>query len=102
MPIKMWINERGAGPVVICDLCGMRIMDARDANYEWDGEVHQEGSILDVAFLHKKCSALRQHLSPRLYDSNELTDLTPLLGNNINQEWDDYTADLARRTKGWW
>ena len=88
MPIKIMLTERGAGPVVICDYCNKRIEDAREANYEWDGEVHRPGELLEVAFLHKNCAWERQRRTARLFDSMEMIDLVPYLADNLHLDWE--------------
>lgn len=52
MPIKIMLTDRGAAPVVICDVCGAWIQLAEEGCYAWTQEQTESGTLHEVAFLH--------------------------------------------------
>ena len=64
MPIKIMLTDRGAAPVILCDVCGAWIDRADEGMYAWSEQHHESGALHDVAFVHKGdcfASYLAQH-----------------------------------------
>jgi hypothetical protein len=53
MPIKIMLTDRGASPVIVCDVCGAWIERADDGGYAWNEERPESATLHEVAFVHK-------------------------------------------------
>ncbi len=89
MPVKVFRTERGAGPVIVCDYCGERIENAKEANYEWDDDGLRPGEITVAFLLHKKCARQHQVEFGKHLDSMEMNVMLPYLAHNLMVDWDD-------------
>jgi len=96
MPIEILFQREAAGPVVVCDLCGKRILGALDGNALWlaehnDKESHQIGPIV---FTHKSCNyqfmvANRPTAPHQIWESNGLEVFLVYLTDNVQLQMND-------------
>lgn len=88
MPIMMMTTEDGAGPVVVCDYCGKRIVDSDGVNCIWKDENCEPGSFSDMYIVHNQCDELMQRRHGVMSNSTELDILLPQLADNVNIDWE--------------
>ena len=88
MPLMVQFTERGAGPVIVCDHCGERIVDGREGYYEWDGEASKVGHRTDIYFVHKSCVQAHERRRGVLLDAMELHVLVSYLADNLGLAWE--------------
>jgi hypothetical protein len=74
--------------VVVCDLCGKEITDARDGNCQWPMEAAERPGGAAVFFTHKGCChAFEEKNRGPLWGAIELECLPIYLGNNLGLDW---------------
>jgi hypothetical protein len=97
--MTLQIIETGAHfyPVVACDHCGQRIVEAREGNVTW--RITPEGRLVngEVYFTHKECWNDFEwlHGGSREWLVMELQCLPIYLGENLRLRWEEAWA-LAR------
>lgn len=80
MPITLVKDKKYTCPVFVCDYCGKKIDDASSANYSWQ---HGTDNIMDIKYLHKKCTVAYEGKSGGcVYDMMELNHFLVYLLNN--------------------
>ena len=89
MPIKIMLTDRGAAPVVICDVCGAWIQRADEGGYAWTQEQTESGTLYDVAFLHKgKCFITYEAEHGSLVADMPLNVFLPYLAVSLDIDWE--------------
>lgn len=88
MPIRMMVTENGAGPVLVCDYCGERIVDTDGVNCIWKDESYEPGTFSEVYIVHNQCDEPLQHRIGMMPNSTELDILFPQLVDNVNMDWE--------------
>jgi hypothetical protein len=53
MPIKIVLTNRGASPVIVCDVCGAWIERTDEGGYAWSESRPESGTLHEVAFVHE-------------------------------------------------
>ena len=88
MPIKIMLTNRGAAPVIVCDVCGAWIERADDGSYAWNQERPEAGTLQEMAFVHQdRClRAYEAEHGPSTQDM-PLEVLVPLLVASLDVDW---------------
>lgn len=104
MPLKIEMSPESVRPVVVCDVCGEVIADARDGNYQWQAPLDPGLHRKFVFFTHKACSADFEEArgGSGAWYAMELTELLPHLARGLRIDWDEATryAGLTQSDMG--
>jgi hypothetical protein len=93
MPIKIMLTERGAAPVIVCDVCGAWIERADDGGSAWKEERPESGRLHEVAFVHKGCCFLAYEAEHGTSTHDmPLEVLLPYLAANLDVDWEGATT----------
>ncbi len=89
MPTKIMLTNRGAAPVVICDVCGAWIQRAEEGCYAWTQGQTEAGTLREVAFLHTGECFIRYEAKhgPFVADM-PLNVFLPYLAVNLDVDWE--------------
>jgi hypothetical protein len=92
MTIKTKLTERGAAPVVVCDVCGAWIA-RRSRGYLWNDERPESGTLHEVAFVHKgRCLLAYEAEHGACARDMPLKVLLPYLAANLDVDWEGATT----------
>ncbi len=93
MPIKIMLTERGAAPVIVCDVCDAWIERADDGAYAWNEERPESGKLHEVAFVHKgRCFLAYEAEHGSSTCDMPLEVLLPYLAANLDVDWEGATT----------
>jgi hypothetical protein len=92
MPIKIMLTERGAAPMIVCDICGIWIQRADVGGYAWSEQRTELGSLHDVAFVHKgDCFLTYESRQGTATMDMPLEVLLPYLAASLEVNWEAAT-----------
>src|SRR4051794_28529156 len=92
MPIKIMLTNRGASPVVVCDVCGAWIDRADDGGYAWSQDRFESGTMCNMVFVHKgNCFRTYEAEHGAATCDMPLNVLFPYLVANLSIDWDAAT-----------
>jgi hypothetical protein len=88
MPIRIMLTDRGASPVILCDVCGAWIERADDGAYAWNEERPESGTLHEMAFVHKENCLLAYEAE----HSSSMRDMPldvflPYLAASLSVDW---------------
>ena len=97
MPIKIMLTDRGATPVILCDVCGAWIERAEDGAYTWHEERPDSGTLCEMAFVHRGNSLIAYDAEHSTSTSDMPLDvLLPYLVASLDVDWKAATR-MAQR-----
>ena len=88
MPIKIMLTNRGAAPVIVCDVCGAWIERAGAGGYAWNEERSESGTLHELVFVHKD-QCLRAHEAEHGTSTPDmpLEGILPYLVASLGIDW---------------
>jgi hypothetical protein len=97
MPLRIRVKEDALHcPVVVCDLCGKEITDARDGNYQWKMVAAERPGGAVIVFTHKRCChAFEEKNRAAMWGAMEMECLPIYLGNNLRLDWPEAKRRVA-------
>jgi hypothetical protein len=84
MPLSVSHEGPLCRPVIVCDHCGEIIRDAKDGNYMWKPNDHQEREVFRMSFTHKACCHVFEQQRGSGWFAEELAALPCFLLVNLN------------------
>jgi hypothetical protein len=93
VPIKIMLTNRGASPVIVCDVCGAWIERADDGGFAWSEARAESGTLHEVAFVHKgRCFLTYEAEHGTSTRDMPLDVLLPYLVVSLDVDWDAATT----------
>ena len=93
MPIKIMLTDRGAAPVIVCDICGAWIERVDDGACAWNEVRFGSGTLHEVAFVHKgRCFLVYEAEHGSSTRDMPLEVLLPYLAANLDVDSEGATS----------